>query len=54
MPWQKIVGRVLTVAVNVALLIFTITGVIPTWWPMALAAVEMAASFILGGWKAPT
>lgn len=51
--WQKLAGRILTAAVAVAMLVFTIVGQTPTWWASVLGIVSTIATVVLGEWKPP-
>lgn len=51
--WKKIAGRVLTVGVAVALLVFSITGNTPSWWEGALGMIAAVAAVVIGEWKPP-
>ncbi len=53
MNWKKIVGRILTVAVAVAMAVFAIIGQTPTWWAGVLGLVATVATIVLGEWKPP-
>ena len=51
--WKKIVGRVLTAAVAVAMAVFAIVGQTPTWWAAVLGIVAVVATAVLGEGKPP-
>jgi len=53
MNWKKIAGRALSVVVSAVLLVFAITGVVPSWWPAILSAVGTIANVAIGEWKVP-
>ena len=53
MNWKKIAGRALTVVVAAALLVFAITGTVPSWWEGTLGVVATVASILIGEWKPP-
>lgn len=53
MNWRKLVGRILTAAVAVALVIFAATGTTPTWWEAALGMAVPIINILIGEWKPP-
>ncbi|MBZ5672304.1 MAG: hypothetical protein LAO04_21605 [Acidobacteriia bacterium] len=53
MDWKKVVGRVLSLGAAAVLLLFAITGVVPSWWPGVIATVTAVANVIIGEWNPP-
>jgi len=50
---KKIVGRVLTAAVAVALAVFAIIGQTPPWYAAVMALAVPIVNVLIGAWEPP-